>query len=99
MKRLIIFLIRKKLDLKKYEYFVFTNQKTNGIYFFTEERLMKIEPKNPNSDKNRIYLYIPKKIEFNTYENFNCREANVSLNWLLNEECTIEHLVGDIKWL
>lgn len=99
MKRLIIFLIRKKLGLKKYEYFVFTNQKTNGVYYFTEEHLMRIERKDPNSDENRIMLYIPKGIESNTSEKFDCREANVSLNWLLNEKCTIRHLVGDVKWL
>lgn len=43
MKRLIIFLIRKRLDLKKGETFQFTNQKTDDIYWFSEDALMKEE--------------------------------------------------------
>lgn len=43
MKRLIIFLVRKRLGLKKNERFQFTNQKTRDIYYFTGESLMKIE--------------------------------------------------------
>jgi hypothetical protein len=40
--RLIIFLIRKKLHLKKYQRFRFANQKTDNVYYFTEYRLIKI---------------------------------------------------------
>lgn len=51
MKRLIFFLIRKRLGLKKYEHFRFENQKSNALYYFTESRLMKnylgyIQPSN-----------------------------------------------------
>lgn len=41
MKRLIIFLIRMRLGLKKGETFQFTNQKTNDIYYFTDTALTK----------------------------------------------------------
>ena len=43
MRRLIIFLIRKRLGLKKNERFRFTNQKSEAAYFFTDDNLMKIE--------------------------------------------------------
>ena len=41
MRRLIIFLVRKRLGLKKYQQFRFTNQKTDDIYYFTGTALMK----------------------------------------------------------
>lgn len=43
MKRIIIFLIRKRLGLKKEQKFRFTNQKTKAIYYFTNESLIKTE--------------------------------------------------------
>ena len=41
MRRFIIFLIRKRLKLKKYEEFQFSNQKTQAVYYFTEINVMK----------------------------------------------------------
>ena len=41
MRKIVIFLIRKKLKLKKYEKFRFNNQKSNAVYYFTEGNLMK----------------------------------------------------------
>ena len=42
MKRLIIFLVRKKLGLKKFEKFQFTNQKSlDDVYFFSNDCIMK----------------------------------------------------------
>ena len=41
MERLIIFLIRKRLGVKKGEMFRFTNQKEYSKYFFTEDMLLK----------------------------------------------------------
>ena len=43
MKRLIIFLVRRRLGLEKYERFQFINQKTNAVYYFTETKLLKVE--------------------------------------------------------
>lgn len=40
--RLIVFLIRKKFGLKKYEAFRFLNQKSYDIYFFDDCSLQKI---------------------------------------------------------
>lgn len=42
MRRLIIFLIRKRLRLRKYQRFRFKNQKSpTDCYFFTSRHLMK----------------------------------------------------------
>ena len=41
MRRLVIFLIRIILGVKKYEKFRFIGQKTNAVYYFTESNLMK----------------------------------------------------------
>lgn len=40
MKRLILFLIRRRLGLKKYEPFQFNNQKSDAVYYFTEDGIM-----------------------------------------------------------
>lgn len=41
MKRLIIFLIRRYRGLRKGERFQFTNQKSNAIYWFSNDAVMK----------------------------------------------------------
>ena len=41
MRRFIIFLIRKRLGLKKYEIFRFVNQKSNALYYFTGNAVIK----------------------------------------------------------
>lgn len=41
LKRIVIFLIRKRLGLKKHEYFMFVNQKSNDLYYFTDTNVMK----------------------------------------------------------
>ena len=41
MRRLVIFLIRKRLGLKKYENFTFVGQKSDAVYYFTECSVMK----------------------------------------------------------
>ena len=42
MKRLIIFLVRKKLGLKKGEHFRFVNQSSpSTTYYFTDDAVMK----------------------------------------------------------
>lgn len=45
-KRLILFLIRRRLGLKKFQYFKFTNQKNNSWYYFGNDGLMKTERDN-----------------------------------------------------
>lgn len=41
MKRLIILLVRKRLGLKEREPFQFVNQRSNAVYYFTEDAVMK----------------------------------------------------------
>ncbi len=41
LRRFVIFLIRIKLGLKKYEKFTFVGQKSNAVYYFTEANVMK----------------------------------------------------------
>ena len=41
MKRLILFLIRRRFGLRRHQLFNFTNQKSNDQYFFTDEGLFK----------------------------------------------------------
>lgn len=43
LNKLIIFLIRWKLHLKKGQSFQFSNQKTGAIYWFTDVHLMKMD--------------------------------------------------------
>lgn len=43
LNKLIIFLVRRKLHLGKNEGFQFDNQKTDSVYWFTEDSLMKME--------------------------------------------------------
>ena len=43
LKRLVLFLVRKKLGLKKYEHFYFTNQKSKAQYYFADDRIVKAE--------------------------------------------------------
>lgn len=42
MRRFVIFLIRKKLGLKKFEKFKFVGQKSDAVYYFTESNVMKL---------------------------------------------------------
>lgn len=42
IKKLILFLVRKRLHLGKYELFQFSNQKSNALYYFGDEGLMKV---------------------------------------------------------
>ncbi|MEE1097511.1 MAG: hypothetical protein U0K83_04175 [Bacteroidales bacterium] len=42
IKRLIVFLIRYRLGLKKGQRFRFANQKTDNVYYFTADKLIKI---------------------------------------------------------
>ena len=41
IKRIVIFLVRSRLKLKKYEKFKFKNQKTEAVYWFTDTKVLK----------------------------------------------------------
>lgn len=59
MRRLILFLIRLKLGVKKYERFRFTNQKTKDIYYIDEFSIDK------TYIKNRTYHIEPSGVSLN----------------------------------
>lgn len=42
IRKLVIFLVRKKLGLKLYEDFKFENQKSNTEYYFTKKKIVKV---------------------------------------------------------
>jgi hypothetical protein len=67
MKKLVIFLIRKKLGLRLCEKFQFIGQKSDAVYWFTKEKVLKY---------------------FNGY----VTPSNVSLNWLLDDDCIIKRV-------
>lgn len=55
MKRLILFLIRRRLGLRKWQPFRFTNQKSKrNVYMFAEKSILKID--NDSVRPGRIYL-------------------------------------------
>lgn len=82
MKRLILFLIRRHLGLKKYEYFQFVNQKTRNVYYFTYEHVVKMEPTD-----DKWYQYNEE-----LKGRYKLTKSNVSLNWLLDDDCEIKKL-------
>lgn len=41
IRKLVLFLIRKKLGLNKYEHFRFVGQKSDAVYWFTTYKVMK----------------------------------------------------------
>ena len=41
MNKLILYLIKRKLGLKNYEFFKFTNQNEDAVYYFNDKGLIK----------------------------------------------------------
>ena len=85
VKKLILYLIRRRLGVRKYVWFTFVGQKSLSAYFFTDEGLSKVEPFNPgliNEDTVAVYTAASRK--------WMIRPAGVSLNWLVDDECKIE---------
>lgn len=56
MKKLVIFLIRKRLGLKKMETFTFVGQKSPTYYFFTDDALIKVWRNTGNTEKAHVSL-------------------------------------------
>ena len=84
MRKLICWLIRRRLGVKIGEPFRFINQKTRAIYRFTKTSLHKSYPEpilNANGEEIGIV--------------WNRRPAGVSLNWLLDPGCKIYILSPD----
>lgn len=59
MKRLIIFLVRRRLHLRKGERFRFKNQKNDNVYYFAADKLIKIPETRghmPRKEKSLVSL-------------------------------------------
>ena len=55
IKRLIFFLVRVRLGLKKYEAFQFTNQKSaDAVYYFNSDAILKVH--NWETTKSHVSL-------------------------------------------
>lgn len=63
MVRLIIFLVRKHLGLKKYEYFQFVNQKSDAMYYFTDTAVMKMDTGLPKQSSVSLNWLLNDKCE------------------------------------
>lgn len=75
MKRIIIFLIRKRLGLKKDQRFTFDNQKSvYDEYYFTDKELMKFEPGNKNGN-----CYKPSSCSLNWLLDDACKITKVAV--------------------
>ena len=72
MKKLIIFLVRKRLGLKKYSPFRFANQKTKAIYYFGTDTL----------DKNENGNITPSGVSLNWLLNEDCQVVLVPWCWV-----------------
>ena len=57
MKRLIVFLIRRRLHLRKNEKFRFINQKTDNVYYFTADQIIKL-PETPGKLSRREKSFV-----------------------------------------
>lgn len=66
-KRLIIFLVRTRLGLKKYEHFQFDNQKSDATYFFSDAVVMK----------DTGHTVRPSTVSLNWLLNDNCKITKV----------------------
>lgn len=90
IKKLIIFLIRRKLGLKKYEGFQFTNQNKNnkGIYYFTDDALMR---ENPNGYVREGHV----KLNYLLSDECEIRKVNRSRNLWFYMADEMERNCGD----
>lgn len=75
MKRLIVFLVRKRLGLKKYELFRFENQKTDDVYYFTETELTKRQFLHTRSGP--IFVTVLSGVSLNWLLNKDCKVRKV----------------------
>ena len=69
IRRLVIFLIRRRLHLKKYQAFRFTNQQTDDVYCFTTYKLIKINM----SQKSKIAREDKSLVSLNWLLDDNCK--------------------------
>lgn len=75
LRRLILFWIRRKLGVRKYKRFRFTNQKSRDYYYFNDYGLCKSCPGSLEIVKSKV-----------------------SLNWLINDDCSVILVEEDELW-
>ena len=69
MKRLILFLIRRHMGLTKFEPFQFENQKSNAVYYFSDDAIKKAWRGNiTNSTVSLNWLLNPDKKKKKLYD-------------------------------
>lgn len=83
MQRLIMFLIRRKLGVRKYEFFQFDNQKSDtNLYYIDTYHVMKVVAHEKGYFDHPLFEGM----------SANYRRSSVSLNWLMDKRCKIKHL-------
>lgn len=87
LSNVIIFLVRKKLGLRLYECFKFTNQKSDAVYYFVKDGLVKASMSIHGTPQHSgRYPWGSRPIE----SPLMLEPSGVSLNWLLNPDCKIQ---------
>lgn len=78
IRKIILFLVRKRLGVDKYVLFRFSEQlSTNAVYFFNDDGLRKTWLSKGEDILERSI------------------RSNVSLNWILDDNCKIDILVEE----
>ncbi len=70
IRRVVIFLVRVRLKLKKYEKFKFKNQKTDAVYWFTDTKVLKTD----------LGITTRSGVSLNWLLNDNCEIERVDIN-------------------
>ena len=79
IKRMIIFLLRKRLGVRKFEYFTFSNQKSNSVYYFGDEDIMRVDLNDGQVEYSRVSL--------NWLLNDDCKVTTVDNTFSLGDVC------------
>jgi hypothetical protein len=73
IRSLVLFLVRKKLGLKKYEEFRFANQRSeHNFYYIDEDGIWKCEPFGDN-----VRCYNPSTVSLNYLLSSECKVVKV----------------------
>ena len=68
-RRMIIFLVRRRLGLKKREKFRFTNQNSNAFYYFTSTDIMKADWSGTRPSSVSLHWLLDDKCAIEKIEN------------------------------
>ena len=79
IKRMIIFLLRKRLGVKKFEMFTFSNQKSNSMYYFGDVDIMRVDLEDGRVEYSRVSL--------NWLLNDECKVTTIDCQFQLGDVC------------